>query len=82
MLIKKKNKVAQTYNKRIKRKIFEVGELVGILYYQLVPKTKNWANGLPTRRDLSKCIKYCLEMHIGWQIYKESHTRGSFIGNT
>ena len=60
MLIQE-NKVAQTYNKRFKRKSFEVGELVRKII--LPPKTKNWANGLPTGRDLSRCIKYYLEMH-------------------
>ena len=46
MLIQK-NKVAQTYNKSIKRK----NSLFGRLFCQLVPKTKNWVNGLPIGRD-------------------------------
>ena len=46
-------------------KVLKKETLFGRLFYYLVLKTKNWANGLPTRRDFSKCIKYYLETHTG-----------------
>ena len=64
-MLVQKNNVAYTYNKILKRKSFEEGDLVWKIILQLVPKAKNWANGLLTGRDLPKCIKYYLEMPIG-----------------
>ena len=59
MLIQK-NKVAQTYNKRIKRKNFELGELVSKIILPVGSKDKELGKWY-----LSRCIKYYMGTHVG-----------------
>ena len=74
--------MAQAYNKWVRRKSFEEGELVWKVVLSSVLKTENWGNGLLFGRDPSRFTKYYLEMPIGYQALKGSHTKGSSMGST
>ena len=79
-----KKKVARAYNKQVRIKSFEKkGSLFGRLCCcPSVLKTENWGNGPLIGRDHSRFTKYCLEMDIGYQALKGSHTKGSSMGST
>ena len=59
-MLVQKNKVAQTYNKRVKRKSFQVGDLIWKIILPIGSKNRELG-----KRGLLRCFKYYLEITIG-----------------
>ena len=67
-----KKKVARAYNKRVRRKSSEEGELIWKVVLPIGAKDRELGKWSPNWEGHSKFTKYCLEMPIGYQTLKES----------
>ena len=64
------------------KRALKKGSSFGRWYCPSMLKIENWGNGLLFGRDHSRFTKYFLEIPIGYQALKGSHTKGSSIGST
>ena len=77
-----KKKVAQAYNKWVRRKSFEEGELVWKVVLPIASKDKELGKWSPSGRDHSRFTKYCPEMLTSYQALKRNHPKSSSMGST
>ncbi|XP_073133888.1 uncharacterized protein [Henckelia pumila] len=67
-LMHQKEKVAQRYNKRVKKSRSMKEIWFGKSYYLWELRTGNWENGLPIGKDHLKFIEYLMGTLIGWTV--------------
>ena len=65
-----KSRVARAYNKKVKLKTFQVGDLVWKVILQSVRKTENSVSGLQVGKVLLELQELFPEIHIWWNQYK------------
>ena len=76
-----KKKVSRAYNKQVRRKSFEEGELIWKVVLPIGATDRELGKWSLVGRDHSKFTKYCLKMPTSYQALKGSHTKGSSMGS-
>jgi Mg2+ and Co2+ transporter CorA len=79
---KDKRGVARSYNKKVKAKSFQVGDLVWKTIYLLDLKVTSSTSGLQVGKVRTRLSRFVLGILTWWKLCKESDFQGLSMGGT